>query len=193
MKVKKYMMLAFIGASIIACKVEKKESGELPDLDVDITADAGELPEYDVDWASVDVGTTTKTVEIPKVVVIMEEEEVEVPYIDVKMPDGTEREERTIMVEAEVVENEHDLSIQEIWVKDGKLWVVSKLEAREQTIGDQKMRVSDQIAINAPDMDEKHIIIGERPDRFFNQRYRYVENMDALSKDRDNVKVIYSK
>nr|WP_298998077.1 hypothetical protein [uncultured Allomuricauda sp.] len=193
MKPKKYVFVAFLGIALIGCKVEKKESGELPELDVDVTAEAGELPEYEVDWANVDVGTTTKTVEIPKVVIIMEEEEVEVPYIDINMPDGTEREERTIMVEAEVVDNEHDLTIEEIWVKDGKLWVISKLEATEQTIGKQKMRVSDQVTINAPDMDEKYIIVGERPDGLFNQRYRYVENMDALSKERDNVKVIYSK
>lgn len=193
MKAKKYVFLAFLGIALIGCKVERKESGELPELDVDVTAEAGELPEYELDWANVDVGTTTKTVEIPKVVIIMEEEEVEVPYINVNMPEGTDMEERTIMIEAEVTDKEHDLNIQEIWVKDGKLWVVSQLEAKEQSIGDQKMRISDQVTINAPDMDEKYIIVGNRPDGLFNKRYRYVENMDALAKERDNVKVIYSK
>lgn len=193
MKLNTYLILSCLALAMVGCKVEKKENGELPELDVDVTADAGELPEYDVDWANVEVGTTTKTVEIPKVVVIMEEEEVEVPYIDVEMPEGSEKEERTIMVEAEVSEKEHDLMIQEIWVKDGKLWVISKLEEMEQNLGEQKMRISDQVTINAPELDEKHYIVGKRPYGIFNQRYKYVENMEELTKDRDNVKVIYTK
>ncbi len=80
----------------------------MPEMDIDVTADAGELPEYEVNWTDVDVGTTTKTVTVPKVVVVMGQEEVEVPVIDIDMPDGDdpEKAERTIMVEAEITYTE---------------------------------------------------------------------------------------
>ena len=100
-------------------------------MDIDVTADAGELPEYEVNWADVNVGTTTKTVTVPKVVVVMEEEEVEVPVIDIDMPDGdaNDKEERTIMVEAEVTDKEHSLDIKKIYASENNLYVVSELTA----------------------------------------------------------------
>lgn len=58
-------------------RLKKNESGSLPEVDVDVDAEAGSLPEYDVDWAEVNVGTKTETIKVPKVVVVMEEEEVE--------------------------------------------------------------------------------------------------------------------
>lgn len=60
---------------LTGCDFKKTEKGELPEIDVDVAAEAGELPEYDVDWDEVNVGTKMETVEIPKVVVVMEEEE----------------------------------------------------------------------------------------------------------------------
>ncbi len=74
------MLLALL--AFASCEVKQTEEGKLPDVETE----PGKLPEYDVDWADVDVGTTTRTVKVPKVVVVMEEEEVNVPYIDVKMP-----------------------------------------------------------------------------------------------------------
>lgn len=190
---KKLLLLGLSIGVLSACQMKKEDKGELPNLDVDVTADAGELPEYEVNWADVDVGTTTKTVEIPKVVVVMEEETVEVPYIDVDMPNGEGKTEQTILVEAEVTDHEHDLNIVEIWAVGDELYVVSTLKAMEQSIGDQKMRVSDQITLNAPDLDVKHYIIGARPDRMFNTQYDYMDTMDDLKASIDGFTVIYKK
>jgi len=175
----------------MACNVKKEESGELPDVDVDIDAEAGELPEYEVNWADVDVGTKTKIVEVPKVVIVMEEEEVEVPYIDVDIPDGGEKSERTLVVEAEVTGNEHEIDIKEIWAASNNLYVIAELEKTDNDIGDQKMRVSDQVSLNAPDLNVKYYIVGERPDRVFNTRYTYLKNADKLKSTLDNPKKIY--
>ena len=60
--------------------------------------DAGRWPKYDVNWADVDVGTTTKTVTVPKLEGKREQVKVQVPYIDIKGPGSVAREERTITV-----------------------------------------------------------------------------------------------
>lgn len=192
---RKIFLLPLIGLLIVSCEVNKKKEGELPDLDVDVTADAGELPEYDINWADVDVGTTTKTVEVPKLVVVMEEEEVEIPYLDIDMPNDTygDKIERTISVEAEVSDVEHDIEIKEIWANEGNLYVISELEKEEKELGDQKMRVSDHVTLNAPDLNVKHYIIGERPDRVFNSQYDYIADVNELKKKIDNFTVIYSR
>jgi hypothetical protein len=189
----KITLIGLMGTLFIACNIKKEEKGELTKVDVDVMAEAGELPEYDVDWAEVNVGTTTKMVEIPKVVIVMEEEEVEVPYLDVDMPNGNEKSERTIMVEAEVTDMEHDLEIKEIWAASNSIYVIAQLEATENSIGDKKMRVSDQVTLNAPDLNVKYYIIGARPDRVFNTRYTYLDNTDDLKSSLKNPKKIYSK
>ena len=192
------ILIVAVGLLATSCNIDQKKQAKLPEIDVDVDAEAGQLPTFDVNWADVNVGTTTKTVKIPKVVVVMEEEEIEVPYIDVDMPkDGDEawgdKAERTIMVEAEVTDFEHDLDIKEIWAKGDNLYVISELEAGDTSIEDQKMRVSDQVTLNAPDLNVKHYIIGEKPDRVFNTRYNYYASMDALKKSLgdDEFKVIY--
>ncbi|MFS4469763.1 hypothetical protein [Maribacter sp. 2210JD10-5] len=192
---KKALFTITAAALVLGCNIKKEEKGELPELDIDVTAEAGELPEYDVNWADINIGTTTKTVTVPKVVVVMEEEEVEVPYIDVDMPndDGTENEERTIMVEAEVTDNEHAISIDKIYASEDKLFVVSELERMNQSIGDKKMRVSDQVVLKAPDMNVKHYVVGEKPDRVFNTQYTYVKDLNELEKKMDDYEVIYTK
>lgn len=177
---------------ITSCNVKKEEKGELPDLDVDVSADAGELPEYEVNWADIDVGTTTKTVEIPKVIVVMEEEEVEVPFIDVDMP-GEEKMERSLVVEAEVSGNEHDLNIQEIRATDRRLYVISRLDKLDTNLGDKTMRVQDQVELNAPDLDVVHIIVGEKADNVLNNQYRYVSSMNDLDANIRDAKVIYKR
>ena len=70
---KKVVLPLLMLALVSSCNIKKEEQGELPEVDVDIDAEAGNLPEYDVDWASIDVGTTTKTVTVPKVMIVTEE------------------------------------------------------------------------------------------------------------------------
>ena len=187
---KKVLLPILMLALISACNVKKEEKGELPDLDVDVSADAGELPEYDVNWADVNVGTTTKTVEIPKVIVVMEEEEVEVPVIDVDMP-GEDKMERSIVVQAEVTGKEHKIEIKEIRASERRLYVISELEKLDTDLGDKKMRVQDQVEINAPDLDVVHIIVGERADNVLNNQYHYVNSMDDLDAKVHDAQVIY--
>lgn len=190
---KSTLSVTFIAALLLlGCNIDKKEKGELPEVDVDVQAEAGELPEYDVNWADIEVSTRTRTVEVPKIVVVTEEEEVEVPYVDVEMPDETS-EERTLMVEAEISDKEHTLEIQEIRASERRLYVISTLEEGEENLGDQTMRVQDQVDINAPDLNVKHIIVGNKADRVFNNQYTYVDNMNALSNDVQDAKVIYSR
>lgn len=188
---KKLILLSFMSLSIMACNVKKEESGELPEVDVDIDTESGELPEYEVNWADVDVGTKTKMVEVPKVVIVMEEEEVEVPYIDVDIPDGGEKSEKTLMVEAEVTDNEHKIDIVEIWAASNNLYVIAELEQTDKDIGDKKMRVSDQVSLNAPDLNVKYYIVGDRPDRVFNTKYTYLKSADDIKQKLDNPKKIY--
>ena len=189
---KKLILLLSIVTFITSCKMNKEESGELPTVDVDVEAESGELPEYDVEWADVNVGTKTRTVEVPKVVVVMEEEEVEVPYLDVEMP-GEDNFERTLMVEAEVSGNEHDIEIKEIRASENRLYVISELEEMSTNLGDKTVRIQDQVDINAPDLDVKHIIVGDKVDRVFNNNYAYVNSMNDLSNAVENAEVIYKK
>lgn len=190
---KKLVLLVLSLILFSACNMKKEEKGELPDVDVDVATDAGELPEYSVNWADVNVGTTTKTLDIPKVVIVMEEETVEVPYIDLDMPNSGDKYEKNIMVQAEVTDREHTLEIQEIWATDNNLYIISKLEPTNQTIGDKKMRVSDQVTLNAPDLNIKHYILGVKPDRVFNMQYDYIESTNNLKSSLKSPTVIYSK
>lgn len=187
-----FFTLAIFSIMLIACNVNQKKEGELPEVDVDVDAEAGELPEYEVNWADVNVGTNTRTVEIPKVVVVMEEETVEVPYIDVDMP-NEESEERTIVVEAEVSGKEHDLEIKEIRASDRMLYVISMLEEMNQELGDKTIRIQDQVDLNAPDLSVKHIIVGTKADRIFNNQYTYVSSMNDLDAAVQDAQVIYSR
>ena len=192
---KKLSILMLASVFAISCNVKKEEKGEMPEVDVDVSADAGELPEYEVNWADVNIGTTTKMVKVPKVVIVMEEEEVEVPVLDVDMPgeEGSEKEERTLMVEAEVKDTEHAIEIKKIYAADNNLYVVSELMAMDKSIGDKTMRVSDQVVLNAPDMNVIYYVVGEKPENVFNSQYKYMKNMsDVESKMNDN-QVIYTK
>ena len=73
---KKFALSAVLvaGLAVSACSAEVEEEGELPEMDVDVTGDAGSLPEVDVDTADVDVGTETQTIEVPDVDVTMPDE-----------------------------------------------------------------------------------------------------------------------
>lgn len=190
---KKVLFLITTSIAILSCNIKKEEKGKLPEIDVDVSADAGELPEYEVDWADVNVGTTTKTVEIPKIVIVMEEEQVEVPFIDVDMPNDGEKEERTLMIEAEVTDKEHEINIKEIWANGNKLFVISELTKTQQTIGDKKMRISDQVTLNALDLEVKHYIVGDKPNRVFNTQHTYVNDLETLKNKVGDYRVIYSR
>lgn len=177
---------------LTSCDVDKTESGESPDLDVDVEADAGELPEYDVDWANVTVDTRTKTVTVPKVVIVEEQEQVEVPYVDISMPEG-ESVERTIMVEAQVADEMHQLDISEVYAREDDLIVIANLQSTGQQLDNQTVRVSDQIIINVPeDLDIEKYIIGEKPTGEYNNQNSFIGNKDELSDELNEAQQIYS-
>jgi hypothetical protein len=71
--------------SLGACKVEKTEEGEMPEVEVK----GGELPEYDVDAPDVDVSTQTTTIATPDVDVSTQTTTVTVPDVDVNPPTDT--------------------------------------------------------------------------------------------------------
>ena len=60
--------------------VDQTQEARLPD--VDVTVEGGQAPKFDVQAGSVEVGTEEKTVLVPKVV--MEEEQITVPTVDVE-------------------------------------------------------------------------------------------------------------
>lgn len=159
---KRYGYLGLAAGALVAlgltlgCDVEQTEEGEMPDVEVE----SGELPEYDVDAADVDVGTKTKTVEVPNVEIVMEEKTVEVPFIDVEWPDETvERVQQQVTVRLEVPNESFDVSIEEIHVVDDELWVISRLTG--DAAGESASAVvSDTVVVNAPEMDIRHYIIG---------------------------------
>lgn len=175
----------------VSCSVDKTEEGEMPD--VDIQAESGELPEYDVDWANVNVATRTKTIEVPKVVVVTEKKQVEVPYIDVNTPDNEEREERTIRVEAEVSSESHEMKIKEIYAADDDLHVIAELTSTGIDLQGQTVRVSDQVVINAPDSDIEYYIVGNRPEGEFNTQYEFVSSREELNDELDGAHKIFEQ
>ncbi len=178
-----------LAALLTSCDISKTSDAEMPDLDVDVEAEAGELPEYDVDWMDVDVSTETRMVEIPKLVVVMEEEEVEVPVLDLDMPG--DKMERTLIVEAEVTGMDKDLEIEQVRATRNKLYVIASLENTDMNLDGQTVRKQDQVMINAPALDVEYIIIGERPNRIFNTNNRYFANMNMLGEDVSNARIIY--
>jgi hypothetical protein len=68
--------------ALAACDVDQTQEGALPD--VEVTAEGGQLPAYDVETAEVEVKTETVPVEVPKI-------EVEMPNDpDSKVTDETD-------------------------------------------------------------------------------------------------------
>lgn len=60
-------LLAPLVMGLAACDVDQTEEGEMPDVEVT----GGNMPEFDVETADVDVGTEKKTIEVPDVDVTM--------------------------------------------------------------------------------------------------------------------------
>jgi predicted small secreted protein len=58
--------------TLAACDVDQTKEGEMPD--VDVNASGGQVPEFNVEGPDVNVGTENKTVEVPTVDVDVPEE-----------------------------------------------------------------------------------------------------------------------
>ena len=106
---------------------------------------------------------------------------------------GEDNMERSIVVQAEVSDKEHSLDIEEIRASQRKLFVISKLEELDTDLAGQKMRIQDQVELNAPDLEVVHIISGKKADNVLNNQYRYIDSMNDLDDTVKNAKVIYSK
>ncbi len=177
----KDLRLAFAAALMlgsIACAVDQTREAKAPDIDVDM--DPGQWPKYKVKWADVDVGTTTRTVTVPKLEWRREQVEVEVPYIDINAPGTTHREEQTISVEVEVPNSGYEIHIREIRAAGDQLWVISELKEMGKGRGGPT-RISDRVVVNAPDdLTIRRVIIGQRPDSLDNRQFRFYSDMSAM-------------
>ncbi|MGB3535614.1 MAG: hypothetical protein WBA13_19125 [Microcoleaceae cyanobacterium] len=184
------LLFALLLVPLTACQIEKEESGSLPDIDVNV--EPGSLPEYDIEGPDVNVGTTEKTITVPKLVVIQEEETIEVPYIDIDVP-GAQREERTITTEVEVPTSGYTLDITDIYAVNNQLWVISQLTETDPNAPQASMRVSDRVVLNAPDSSIRHYVIGERPQGSFNEQYTFINDRQAIASQLESGRQIYQQ
>ena len=60
-------LIAPLAIGLAACDVDQTQEGEMPEVEVT----GGQMPEYDVETADVDVGTEEKVIEVPDVDVTM--------------------------------------------------------------------------------------------------------------------------
>ncbi|WP_026072397.1 hypothetical protein [Nodosilinea nodulosa] len=182
------LSLLLIVLPLGACRVEQEEAGSLPD--VDVAVEPGSLPEYDVQGPDVNVGVTERTVTVPKVVVVQEEQTVNVPYIDVNVP-GADRVERTITPEVEVPSGGYDLTVQGVYAVNNELWVVSQLEQVDANAPSEPVRVSDRVVLNAPDMPVRHFVIGDRPNGSFNEQYTFINSREEIASQLNDGRQLY--
>ena len=68
------MIATWLALVLVSCDVDKTEDGELPDVKVEVDGEA-KLPKYDVDGPDVTVGKKKVEVEVPTVDVDIPEEE----------------------------------------------------------------------------------------------------------------------
>lgn len=170
--------LAIFGAA--GCTTEQTQPGEAPDIDIDV--DPGQWPEYKVNWADVDVGTREQTVTVPVVRIERETRQVTVPYIDINPPGARDREERTIQVNVDVPHAGYDLQITQVRAAGDNLWVVARLDERDQAAAQAMTRVSDRVVVNAPDdLDVRKVIVGQPPQGTGGGEHRFVDSMSALN------------
>ena len=182
------LSLIMLVLPLTSCQVEKEQAARLPEVNIE----PGRLPEYDIKGPDVKVGVTKRTVTVPKVIVVQEQETVEVPYIDVDLP-GVERKERTITAEIEAPSSGYNLEIQDVYAANNELWVVSRLEEENPNAPKATVRVSDRIVINAPDIPVRQYIIGERPNGSFNEQYTFINDREQIASQLANGKELYSK
>ncbi len=199
-----------------ACKVTQTEKGELPDVDVaaeagelpeyeivktndgelpniDVDVDGGKLPAYDVDLPDVDVGVRKETVLVPKVRVVLEEEEITVPYLDIDLPGddaNTVKVERPIAVRLAVPNAGYDVRITDIHVVDGALWVISELSYSGDKPGGP-LTVSDTVVVNTTEMDVKHYVVGMPVRTADNDQFEFIPNRTELADELRSGKTIY--
>lgn len=67
------LCLSFLVLPLAGCTVEQTEEGELPEVEIE----GGNLPEYDVDAADIEIGTETREIEVPDIDITMPDEEVD--------------------------------------------------------------------------------------------------------------------
>ncbi|KST69977.1 hypothetical protein [Mastigocoleus testarum] len=173
---------------LASCQVKQEEAGRLPDVDIT----PGKLPEYDIKGPDVKVGVTKRTVTVPKVIVVQEQQTVEVPYIDVDLP-GANRKERTITTEVEVPSGGYDLEVQSVYALNNELWVISQLREENPNAPRATVRVSDNIVINAPDIPVRHYIIGERPKGNFNEQYTFINDRQQIASQLESGRQLYQQ
>ncbi|MGB3757085.1 MAG: hypothetical protein WBA07_12020 [Rivularia sp. (in: cyanobacteria)] len=173
---------------LTSCQIEKEQAARLPEVNIE----PGRLPEYDIKGPDVKVGVTKRTVTVPKVIVVQEEQTVEVPYIDVDLP-GVERKERTITAEVEAPSAGYNLEIQDVYAANNELWVVSRLEEENPNAPKATVRVSDRIVINAPDIPVRQYVIGKRPNGSFNEQYTFINSREQIDSQLASGKQLYSK
>lgn len=184
------LSLMLLLVPLASCQVEQEETGELPDVDVDV--EPGNLPEYDVQGPDVNVGVTEETVTVPRVVVVQEEETVDVPYINIDVPEA-DQVEQTIAPEVQVPSGGYELNIQDVYAVGNELWVVSRLEETDPAAPEANVRVSDRVILNAPDMPVQHFIIGERPESSTNEQYEFIDSRDQISAELESGRQLYSR
>lgn len=184
-----FLLTAIAVLPLSACAIEKEQAAELPD--VDVAVQPGQLPEYDIQGPDVNVGVTERTVTVPKLMVVQEEQTVEVPYIDVDVP-NVDRSERTITAEVEVPSAGYNLNVQDVYVVDDSLWVISRLNEVNPNAPQANTRVADRIVINAPDMPVRHFIVGERPAGIFNEQYEFVGDRQDISTQLEAGRQLYT-
>ncbi|MEA5580761.1 hypothetical protein VB620_05320 [Nodularia harveyana UHCC-0300] len=173
---------------LASCQIEKEQAGSLPEVNVE----PGKLPQYDIQGPDVKVGVAKRTVTVPKVIVIQEEQTVEVPYIDVDVP-GADRKERTITTEVEVPSSGYNLEIQGIYALNNELWVVSQLQEENPNAPKTRVRVSDRVVVNSPDIPVRQYIIGERPESSFNEQYTFINSRQPITSELESGQMLYQK
>lgn len=182
------LSLAMLLVPLASCQIEKEQAARLPEVNIE----PGRLPEYDIKGPDVKVGVTKRTVTVPKVIVVQEEQTVEVPYIDVDLP-GIERKERTITAEVEAPSAGYNLEIQDVYAANNELWVVSRLEEENPNAPKATVRVSDRVVLNAPDIPVRQYIIGKRPNGSFNEQYTFINSREQIASQLASGKQLYSK
>ncbi len=182
------LSLAMLLVPLASCQIEKEQAARLPEVNIE----PGRLPEYDIKGPDVKVGVTKRTVTVPKVIVVQEEQTVEVPYIDVDLP-GIERKERTITAEVEAPSAGYNLEIQDVYAANNELWVVSRLEEENPNAPKATVRVSDRVVLNAPDIPVRQYIIGKSPNGSFNEQYTFINSREQIASQLASGKQLYSK
>lgn len=62
--------------------VEQTQEARMPTVDIEV--EGGQAPEFDVETGSVDIGTTTETIEVPDVEITTSEREITLPTLEVE-------------------------------------------------------------------------------------------------------------